>query len=277
MVRYILIRLEKDKIAALISCRGGSVRLPRKNVRLAGGKPLLEWNLIAATESKLVDRVFLSTDDDEMRDLGRKYGVDLITQPWQATKQGRFNVSVVFAGLRGIKEYNYEPDCLLMMYPSSPLVEAWHLDDAIEKFRKSPMCSTIVCLHKVHKSVSHLHNIYIIDQNDMACSFMGVILPPILGQPTYYACGGGFGITSLKGVWEYDLGEVTEDMTEDELLQMDNEMYIDLSAIPMGLGWQASNMAYVMDEDDVCDINTEKDLIVADALFKMRERKRGNA
>ena len=67
--------------AAVIIARGGSKRLPRKNVRPFCGLPLLAWTVIAAKCSRLVDWVFLSTDDDEMAEIGDQYGAEIIRRP----------------------------------------------------------------------------------------------------------------------------------------------------------------------------------------------------
>jgi len=64
-----------DTIAVVIA-RGGSRRLPRKNVRSFCGHPLVAWSIVAAACSRLVDYVYLSTDDDEIAEIGKTYGVD---------------------------------------------------------------------------------------------------------------------------------------------------------------------------------------------------------
>ena len=67
-------------IAALIA-RGGSKRLPRKNVRDFCGLPLVAWTIIQTQSSRLIDEVWLSTDDDEIADIGRDFGAHVVRRP----------------------------------------------------------------------------------------------------------------------------------------------------------------------------------------------------
>jgi len=62
---------------AVIPARGGSRRIPRKNIKLFGGKPLLAWTIEAALESRCFDRVVVSTEDEEIADISRQYGAEV--------------------------------------------------------------------------------------------------------------------------------------------------------------------------------------------------------
>ncbi|MGI6082076.1 MAG: cytidylyltransferase domain-containing protein [Limnochordia bacterium] len=66
---------------AVIPARGGSKGLPRKNVRLLCGKPLLAWTIEAATRAKSVERVVVSTDDAEIAEVSRRYGAQVVRRP----------------------------------------------------------------------------------------------------------------------------------------------------------------------------------------------------
>ena len=67
--------------AAIIIARGGSIRLPRKNVKLMNGLPLVAWTIIQAECSHLIDQVYLSTDDDEIAEIGVAHGAEIIRRP----------------------------------------------------------------------------------------------------------------------------------------------------------------------------------------------------
>ena len=62
---------------ALIPARGGSKGVPRKNIRQLGGKPLIHWTIEAAMQAKKIDRVFLSTDDEEIAQVCRSTGIKI--------------------------------------------------------------------------------------------------------------------------------------------------------------------------------------------------------
>ena len=65
------------KVTALIPARGGSKRLPRKNVKLLGNKPLIAWSIDTAKASKYIDRVIVSTDDKEIKHIAEEYGAEV--------------------------------------------------------------------------------------------------------------------------------------------------------------------------------------------------------
>ena len=67
----------EKKILAIIPARGGSKRLPRKNVLDLAGKPLIAWTIEAALRSKYIERVVVSTDNNEIADISKKYGADV--------------------------------------------------------------------------------------------------------------------------------------------------------------------------------------------------------
>ena len=62
---------------AVIPARGGSKRIPRKNIKLFGGKPMIAWSLQAALGSSLFDRIVVSTDDPEIASISREYGAEV--------------------------------------------------------------------------------------------------------------------------------------------------------------------------------------------------------
>jgi CMP-N-acetylneuraminic acid synthetase len=64
---------ERKRILAVIPARGGSKGLPRKNVLPLAGKPLIAWTIDAALAAKRIDQVILSTDDEEIADVGRRF------------------------------------------------------------------------------------------------------------------------------------------------------------------------------------------------------------
>ena len=59
----------KENVLAVIPARGGSVRVPKKNIKLLNGKPLIAYAINAAKNSKTVDRIIVSTDDDYIKDI----------------------------------------------------------------------------------------------------------------------------------------------------------------------------------------------------------------
>ena len=69
------------KIFAFIFARGGSKGIPGKNIRNLGGKPLLAHSILMAQSIDKISRVFVSTDDQEIADIGAEYGAEIIERP----------------------------------------------------------------------------------------------------------------------------------------------------------------------------------------------------
>jgi len=118
--------------AAIVIARGGSIRLPRKNVRPFCGLPLVAWSLIAAKCARLVDWVFLSTDDDEIEAIGREYGAEIIRRPdWPDANEVSANRVFVHA-IGEIADRGYDMSHFLSMFPTSPLRKPEDVDAIIE-------------------------------------------------------------------------------------------------------------------------------------------------
>lgn len=149
---------------AVIIARGGSKRLPRKNVKSFCGLPLVAWSIIQAKTSFLIDEVFVSTDDDEIEAISRVYGAGVIRRPnWPDADKVAANRPFLHAV--GILKEQYPLfDTLVTMLPTTPLVKPGDIDNGIMAFRKYgcdrlmpliPMRETIV-LKKIHQHVGRV-------------------------------------------------------------------------------------------------------------------------
>jgi N-acylneuraminate cytidylyltransferase len=112
----------KPKILALIPARGGSKGLPGKNLRLLHGKPLIAYSILAARSSSLVDRVIVSTDDPRIAEVAVEYGAEVpFMRPKElATDSSSIGDTVDFSLQKLSDEFDYAPDYLVEMYPTSP-------------------------------------------------------------------------------------------------------------------------------------------------------------
>lgn len=122
--------ISDKKVMAIIPARGGSKRLPRKNVLPLNGKPLIAWSIEAAQQSKYIDTVFVSTDDQEIAEVSQKFGVDVPElRPEKLASDTATTQSVIFYTL---DKFGKDVDIVLILQPTSPLRTAKHIDDAIE-------------------------------------------------------------------------------------------------------------------------------------------------
>ncbi len=135
------------KILALIPARGGSKGLPRKNVRNLCGKPLIAWTIEQAKKSKYLDKIIVSTDNEEISSVSRQYGAEVpFIRPKELATDTAKMVDVIKHGLDWLKDNSYVYDIFVLLQPSSPL----RLDEDIDKslellFSKDALAIVSVC------------------------------------------------------------------------------------------------------------------------------------
>ena len=122
--------IEGGKVLALIPARGGSKGLPRKNVRMVGGRPLIAWTIDAARASRYIDRLILSSDDEEIMRAAQEYGceVPFRRSPELATDECG-TMDVVTDALQRCPGY----DWIVLLQPTSPLRTTDDIDGAIRQ------------------------------------------------------------------------------------------------------------------------------------------------
>lgn len=119
-------------VLALIPARGGSKGVPGKNIRAAGGKPLIAWTIAAAKASRYVDRLILSSDDPSIAAVAREFGCEVpFMRPAEFATDKADSMVVVRHALTSLAErYDY----LLLLQPTSPLRNAADIDAALDLF-----------------------------------------------------------------------------------------------------------------------------------------------
>lgn len=118
------------KTLALIPARGGSKGLPRKNLRLLAGKPLLAWSIEAARAAKAVERVLVSSDDDEILAEAERWGAEALRRPGALATDLSPSEPLVVHALDTLREEGYETEALVLLQPTSPLRHASDIDAA---------------------------------------------------------------------------------------------------------------------------------------------------
>jgi CMP-N-acetylneuraminic acid synthetase len=120
-------------VMGVVPARGGSKAIPRKNLAMAGGQPLLAWTAAAARASARLSRVVLSTDDEEIAAAGRALGLDVpALRPVALAADDTPILPVLQDLLDRLAGEGYAPDALVLLQPTSPLRRAEHIDRAIE-------------------------------------------------------------------------------------------------------------------------------------------------
>ena len=123
------------RVLAVIPARGGSKRVPRKNIRDFRGKPLLAWSIYAADASRYIDMTFVSTEDSEIRRIAEYYGATVIDRPAELATDDASNEDV----LRHVAS-EHPADWIVLLQPTSPLRTADHIDLALERAQLGEAC-----------------------------------------------------------------------------------------------------------------------------------------
>ena len=141
------------KILAIIPARGGSKGVPRKNIRTLAGKPLIAWTIEAALSASGLDRVIVSTEDEEIAAISRASGADVpFLRPVELVADDTPTLAVlqdVVARLEA--EEGYLAEAVMTLQPTSPLRTSQHIDEAISLFQADPKADSLVsCVQVPH-------------------------------------------------------------------------------------------------------------------------------
>lgn len=124
---------KNKRILAVIPARSGSKGLPGKNIRQLCGKPLIAWTIEAGRKSKYIDRIVVSTDDEAIARIARKFKAEVpFMRPMKLASDKATSIAVVIHALNFLKAHGQEYDCLILLEPTSPLRTAKDMDRAIE-------------------------------------------------------------------------------------------------------------------------------------------------
>jgi N-acylneuraminate cytidylyltransferase/CMP-N,N'-diacetyllegionaminic acid synthase len=135
-------------ITALIPARGGSKGLKRKNIRDFLGKPLIAWTIEQALSCKYIDKVVVSTEDDEIARIAIEYGATVpFLRPLDIATDSAKAIDVILHAIKWFKSNNnWNCDMLALLQPTSPLRTSQHLEESIELlFNKNAQAIVSVC------------------------------------------------------------------------------------------------------------------------------------
>lgn len=142
------------RLLAIVPARGGSKGVPRKNLRLVAGRPLIGWTIAAAAESSAVDRLVVSTEDAEIAEVARGLGAEVIDRPPELARDDTPTLPVLRHAVAALEAHGYRSDAVLTLQPTSPLRTARHIDEAAALFAADPdadsLVSCVVVPHVFH-------------------------------------------------------------------------------------------------------------------------------
>ena len=118
---------------AIIPARGGSKRIPRKNIKLFCGKPMIAWSIAAAKASEIFDKIIVSTDDQEIAKIARLHGAEVpFIRPDELSDDQTSTIPVITHAIEWLKEYSDIPTMVCCIYATAPFLQKSDLQRGFE-------------------------------------------------------------------------------------------------------------------------------------------------
>lgn len=136
------------RILGLIPARGGSKGVPRKNIRLLDGKPLIQYTIDPAKQAGVFDEITVSTDDEEIAAIAEGLGAVSWLRPAHLATDKSPTIDTVVHVLEEYKAMGKDFDAVCLLQPTNPLRSAKMIDNCIEKFR-TDQSDSLVSMRKV--------------------------------------------------------------------------------------------------------------------------------
>ena len=191
--------INDKKLLGFITARGGSKRLPNKNTLELAGKPLIAWTIEAALGSKYIDRVVVSTDDEKIANISRKYGADVpFMRPAELSTDMATSIDVIEHGINTLDKSGDKYDYVVLLQPTSPLRTSKHIDEAVNSFQKKNANSVISVTECTHSPLWANE----IPETDSMKGFLRDDVKNIRSQdlPIYYQLNGAIYISKISSL-----------------------------------------------------------------------------
>lgn len=143
-----------ESVLALIPARGGSKGIPRKNVLEIAGKPLIAWSIEQALAAKRIDRVLVSTDDEEIADVAREWGAEVpFLRPAEHADDLSPDIEVFRHALQHLADAEaYHPDLIVHLRPTGPVRRVQDIDTAVELLAGRPDADAVRSVSLAHQT-----------------------------------------------------------------------------------------------------------------------------
>lgn len=161
------------KILAIIPARSGSKSIPHKNLKLLGDKPLIAWSIKSAVKSN-ADRVLVTTDDEEIAAVAKKYGAEVpFLRPAKLAGDKVGMEPVLKHAIEWLKQNeSYTPDGVALLQSTCPLRKSHHIDEAIDIFSKKVKDGTD-CVISVTEAIANRNPEWMLKYDDTGKVILG--------------------------------------------------------------------------------------------------------
>lgn len=220
----------------IIPARGGSKRLPRKNILDLAGKPLIVWTIEASLKSRYIDKTIVTSDDDEILAISEKYGASVIKRPQELASDTATTFDAIKHTIDNMEKYDY----IVLLQPTSPLRNEKHIDEAIELLEEKNADAVISVCEMEH---SPLWSNTLPEDNNMS-NFLRDDIKNKRSQdlPTYYRLNGAIYICNINR------------MIKEKTMFLKDNIY-----------------AYKMDRKSSVDIDEEIDFDIAKTIIETKK------
>jgi len=195
-------KLDERTFLGVITARGGSKRLPAKNVLDFAGKPLIGWTIEAALKSRYIDELIVSTEDIEIAEISKSYGANVpFMRPKELSSDDVHPAEAVMHAVRYFtSEEKREFDYVLMLQPTSPLRNEDDIDKAIEFILSMKADAVVSVCQAEHSPLSYNTLPESLSMNNFLRDDLKVKMSQDL--PTYYRVNGAIYISKTKRLLE---------------------------------------------------------------------------
>ncbi len=227
---------------AFIPARGGSKGLPGKNIKPLLGKPLIGRAIEEALASRYIDRVVVTTDDEEIASVAREYGAEVpFLRPQELATDTASAIDVYLHAAEFMRDQEgCDVEKFMVMLATAPMRTTEHIDEAVEKFNQDG-ARTLISMTEAETPVSWYHILDGQGRVHNAGFDAGNVVANRQANSTYYIPNGAIYIL------DYDL------------LKQERTYYCENTTI------------YEMSREDSIDIDTPYDFALAEYMMKLRE------
>ncbi|USD32712.1 MULTISPECIES: acylneuraminate cytidylyltransferase family protein [Vibrio] len=230
------------KILAIVPARGGSKRLPGKNIKCLHGKPLIQWAIESASDIEEISRVIVSTDSPEIAKIASQSGGEVpFMRPKELASDTSSSTDVVKHALKFYERQGEYFDYVLLLQPTSPIRNAEHVTEAIKLLQLKEADAVVSVCKSEHSPLwtNTLPDDLSMDQ------FITDDIKNTRSQdlPSFYRLNGAIYLSNVKRFYE------------ESTMLLSSNIY-----------------AYKMDNECSVDIDHELDFLVAEAILKYKEK-----
>jgi len=232
-------------ILGLVTARGGSKRVPRKNIKDFLGKPLLAWTIEVGEESGVFDRFVLTTDDEEIAAVGKHCGIEVpFTRPRELATDTASSYDVVRHAVEWLRDNEkYKADWIILLEPSSPGRQPFHLKEVTRLLQECNDFDSLIGISEMPGHFSHLKELVMDKKSIVTRVSDGAILRNLIHRnqdipKSYYINSALYAFKTAN------------------LFDGNNSL------------WGDSTYGYSMDEKYALDIDTPDDWLVAEVKMK---------